>query len=97
LCASVRASGATWLSKPRGGQALLPKLLVVNNGLEAASEATFHPADNQEAVRKLDFSQEQERKILKKFQAPDLGQSLGIIAQESGQTGNSGSSAALPN
>jgi len=55
------------------------------------------PGDKQEAVRKLELSQEQEREFLKKSQALDFGQSSGMVAQKSGQTGNLRSSSALPN
>jgi integrase len=59
------------------------------------------PADKQEATRKLEISQEQERQLLKNSQAPDFGQSSGMVARKAGQTGEVGisaaASAALPN
>ena len=58
------------------------------------------PADKQEATRKLEASQQQERELLKS-QTIQFGQTSGIVARKAGQTdevGNSSSVAAvLPN
>jgi integrase len=58
------------------------------------------PADKQEATRKLEISQEQERELLKS-QASQFGQSSGMVARKAGQTREVGisaaASAALPN
>jgi hypothetical protein len=62
---------------------------------------TFHryqiiaPADLQNATRKLEVSQEQERELLKS-QASEFGQSSGMVARKTGQTSEVGSPAAAP-
>jgi integrase len=62
---------------------------------------TFHryqiiaPADLQNATRKLEISQEQERELLKSH-ARDFGQSLGRVARKTGQTSTCGVSAPTP-
>jgi hypothetical protein len=53
------------------------------------------PADKQEAARKLEISQEQERELLKS-QATEFGQSLGRVARKAEQTGQVGFPAAAP-
>jgi integrase len=57
--------------------------------------AIVAPADKQEATRKLEISQEQERELLKS-QATAFGQSLGRIARKTEQTGEVGIVAAAP-
>jgi hypothetical protein len=54
------------------------------------------PADLQDATRKLEISQKQEREALEKSQASDFGQSLGMIARKPEQTAKAGIPAAAP-
>jgi hypothetical protein len=53
------------------------------------------PADQKDATRKLEASQEQERELLKS-QSRDFGQSSGIVARKAVQTGQIGISAEAP-
>ena len=57
--------------------------------------AIIAPADKQEATRKLEISQEQERELLRS-QATEFGQSLGRVARKTEQTGEVGIVAAAP-
>jgi integrase len=53
------------------------------------------PADQKDATRKLEASQEEERELLKS-QASDFGQSSGIVARKTVQTGQASISAEAP-
>ena len=54
------------------------------------------PADRQEATRKLEISQKLEREALEKSQAPEFGQSLGMVARKQVQMADTAAAVAAP-